>query len=85
MMSKQITLGQLMASVVSMIIAGLTAWGTLRADVTEWRNNQINDLRRIELLEREMKEQKGIRDGDMKEIRDALYEIKISINNKKDR
>ena len=84
-MGKQITLGQLLASVVSLIIAGLTAWGTLRADVSEWKQNQINNERRIELLEREMKEQKTVRDADMKEIRDALYEIKISINNKKDR
>lgn len=84
-MGKQITLGQLLASVVSLIIAGLTAWGTLRADVSEWKQNQINNERRIEFLEREMKEQKTIRDADMKEIRDALYEIKISINNKKDR
>lgn len=84
-MGKQITLGQLMASVISLIIAGLTAWGTLRADVSEWKQNQINNERRIDLLEREMKEQKTVRDADMKEIREALYEIKISINNKKDR
>lgn len=84
-MGKQITIGQLLASVVSLIIAGLTAWGTLKADVSEWKSKQVDYIRRIEMLEREMHDQKEIRDADMKEIRNALYEIKISINNKKDR
>lgn len=84
-MKNQVTLGQVIGSVVTMLVAMLTAWITLKTQVTTLEETAKSNIRRIESLERREDMMEDKREKDMAEIRDALYEIKIAVEKKKDK
>ena len=84
-MKNQVTLGQVIGSVVSIVIAILAAWITLKTQVTTLEETAKSNIRRIESLERREDLMEDKREKDMEEIRNSLYEIKIAIEKKKDK
>ncbi len=90
MMNKQVTLGQMLASIVTIIVAMFTGWMTLKSDVSTWIANQKNTQDRITRTELDLKDMQAEHDKDRektdqqyREIMNTLYEIKITVEKNK--
>lgn len=91
-MSRQITIGQLIGSIITVILAIAGAWYTLSTEVTTLKTNQSVNVQRFENIERkmatddaekklELREQQEYRDETLK----LLYEIKLELQKKQDK
>jgi len=91
-MNKQITLGQMLGSVLTLVMAIVGGWIVLKTEVAQLHTNQNSNTQRIEVVERklvledaekksERKEQEQYREETLK----LLYEIKIEMERKKNR
>ena len=84
-MKNQITVGQLLTSIVAILIAVFGAWITLNKDVVKWSGEQVNTKHELEQMKQDIKDQKNENKADLKDIKDALYRIEEKVNNKEDR
>lgn len=84
-MNKQITIGQLLGSAVSLLMAIVSGWIVLRTEVAELKSTARTYDKRIENVEIKQRaydqEQREYRD----EVLKVLYEIKIELERKENR
>lgn len=79
-MNRTITLGQVLGAFITLIIAGITAWVTIKSEVAR-QAEQIENLRMNQIeLKNDTKEIRS----DIKEIKDLSNDIKVALERKAD-
>lgn len=91
-MNKQITLGQMLSSIVALVVAIVGGWILLKTEVATLQSNQVQTERRVEQVESKIKSEDIERAIDRKESQQQreemlrlLYDIKIELEKKKNR
>lgn len=84
-MNKIPTLGQMIGSIVAILLALLSGWIILKTEVAESKV-RINSMEaRQERYEQEVREQRAKQDVYQERVLNSLNEIKIDLNNKRNR